>query len=132
MAPTDPTPERPPASRWRRLLDGRVVWGVLFLIGIIYFALRQPVRAGDGLEYWATLQAWFDHGSPDVRPADLDELARQAEADGVARGAGARNLALAPTAAGKYNTHHFWMYPLLALPAKLVLRLCGGDELAAL
>jgi hypothetical protein len=111
---------------------GRLIWGVLFIAGLIAFALRKPVRSGDGLEYWATLQAWSDHGTPDIRPRDLERLTGLIEAGRVDAAIGVASIPLERTAGGAGHGWHFWMYPLLAVPAKGILRLVGGNELAAL
>ncbi len=112
--------------------SGRLIWGVLFVAGLIAFAVRKPVRAGDGLEYWATLQAWSYHGTPEIRPRDLQRLTRLMERNRLDPDATVESVTLVPTAEGVRHGVHFWMYPLLAVPAKRVLRLIGGDELAAL
>src|SRR5256885_8883471 len=90
--------------------------------GLLYFALRKPLPVGDSTEYWATLQAWFDHGTPDVRRRDLDALGRMFVAHDIGPAAWAelRFPALMPTASGVQYTLHFWMYSLLAVPAKVV------------
>ena len=45
---------------------------------------------------------------------------------------GVSNIPLEPTAGGARHGWHFWMYPLLAVPAKRILRLVGGNRTAAL
>src|SRR5205823_6133441 len=40
-------------------------------------------------------------------------------------------LGLVPTRTGQHGGWHFWLYPLLALPAKALLRLAGGNPSAA-
>ncbi len=60
-----------------------MVLGVLALIGVsmqvdkVATLLFRPLvfPAGDGGEYYHVLQAWFDHGSSDVRPQDTERLA---------------------------------------------------------
>jgi hypothetical protein len=110
----------------------RVAWAVLTFVGLLYFAQRRPVRVGDALEYWVTLEAWFHHRTPEIRPSDLDILGRSLEANHVLPAAAAQHITIIPTAGGKQFTLHFWMYSLTAVPAKLALWLVHGDQLAAL
>ena len=110
---------------------GRLIWAAFFVAGVITFAVRRPIAAGDGIEYWATLQAWSYHGTPDIRPRDLVRVGRLLEADRLAPAQGAHDLLLIPTKSGARHVLHFWLYPLLAVPAKRVLSLVGA-ELAAL
>jgi hypothetical protein len=50
-----------------------------FIIGfsvvvILAAFLAPPLSTGDGHEYALTLQAFFDHWSPDLRPEDSNKL----------------------------------------------------------
>lgn len=94
---------------------------------IVAFVLRAPVRTGDGVEYICTLQALFDHGTPDVRPVDLDAVARDLGA-GALQGS---DKFLPPARNGQRFALHFWLYPLLCLPAKFILAVAGGNQLSA-
>ncbi len=98
--------------------------------------LLQPLvfPAGDGGEYLHILQAWWDHGTPDVRPEDSEQLATLARSRGlddafVPLTAG---IYFQPTATGLRFGYHFWLYPLCAVPAKALLWAIGRNELAAL
>lgn len=121
-----------PHSRRRAL---RIVAGCLLaalILSVAYPLVIHPKLAGDGGEYLLTLQAWFDHGSPDLRPADIEAMDRITPSERpfstlVKPWAG---FVKAPN--GRWYGMHFWLYPLLGVPAKLVLRIAGGSEFAAL
>ena len=95
-------------------------------------ALVLPPRPyGDAAEYLLMAESWAAHGSPEVRPGDVEALRRKAAASG---------LAVDPDdALGNYfqgedrrsYSYHFWAYPLLTMPARLVLHAIGGDVLRA-
>ncbi len=108
----------------------RVVVVVAALLGIGW-AVRTPVvRTGDGLEYLYTLQALFEHGTPELRPTDIAAFSALATPRGFPTGEPYAGFFRARS--GAAYCWHFFAYPLLALPAKALLRLTGGDELRAL
>lgn len=89
--------------------------------------------AGDSGEYLHILQAWWDHGTPDVRPEDSERLAALARSRGLddAFVPLTAEVYFRPTDTGLRFGYHFWLYPLCALPAKAVLWAAGRNELAA-
>ena len=103
-------------------------------------------RQGDGWEYLVLLDALDRHGSPDVRPGDLDAMFAHIDMwellthpPGISGVRSARDVYAAElpyrfvTAAdGRRYTAHFWIYSLVAYPAKLALRAVGGREFNAL
>jgi hypothetical protein len=98
---------------------------------LAWMLVRTPLAVGDSGDYLLTLEAFANHGTPDVRAQDAATLGETA-ARWPIRGSfgdvwqqtrGARN--------GRVYTWHFWTYPLAVLPVKAVLRLLGGNELAA-
>jgi len=105
------------------------VGGLVALIGL---ALALPPRPfGDAPEYLLMAESWAAHGSPELRPGDVDALRRHAAETG---------LAVDPDDAlgnyfegrdGRFYCYHFAFYPLLTLPARLALRAVGGDVLRA-
>ncbi len=104
---------------------------VLATLSGIGWSLGAPaVRTGDGLEYLYTLQALADHGTPDLRPADIAAFSAIAAPRGFPTGEPYAGFFRARS--GAAYCWHFFAYPLAALPAKLLLRLSGGDELQAL
>ena len=105
------------------------VGGLVALIGL---ALALPPRPfGDAPEYLLMAESWAAHGSPELRPGDVDALRRHAAETG---------LAVDPDDAlgnyfegrdGRFYCYHFAFYPLLTLPARLALRAVGGHVLRA-
>lgn len=90
-----------------------------------------PRPYGDAAEYLLMTESWAAHASPELRPADVEAL----------RGHAARSgLAVHPEHAignyfegrdGRFYCYHFWLYPLLTMPARLALRAAGADVLRA-
>ena len=102
---------------------------------------RSFARQGDGWEYLAMTDAWMRHGSPIVQAADIEAMfagidraqrAVPGEPPAAARYAGQLPHGFATAADGSMHARHFWLYSLLALPAKGLLRLAGGHEFNAL
>ncbi len=96
------------------------------------FAFFEPPRPyGDGLEYNYVAESLFRHGTPEVLDADI--AAAQA---GLAAQSGIRDFpdprtGLFKTGSGHRYSYHFWLYPLLATPAKAVLAALHGEEFKA-
>jgi len=76
-------------------------------------------------------ESWAAHGSPEVRPGDVEALRRHAAAAG---------LFIDPAAAlgnyfegrnGRFYCYHFGFYPLVTLPARAVLGAVGADVFKA-
>lgn len=103
-------------------------------------------REGDGWEYLVLLDAIDRHASPDVRPGDLDAMFAHIDSwELTAHPPGSEGLRSArdvyaaelpyrfvTAADGHQSAAHFWMYSLVAYPAKLALRAIGGREFNAL
>lgn len=89
----------------------------------------QPAMHGDGREYALVAQAWFDHGSPDLRPADIQHVTTDDRPPIL--------ILTNPTSGffrsldGKLYCWHFFFYPLVTTPFKLLYHLSHGAELAA-
>ncbi|HUG53560.1 MAG TPA: hypothetical protein VMR21_08160 [Vicinamibacteria bacterium] len=106
--------------------------GALAALVLAAAALAFPPRPfGDAAEYLLMAESWAAHGSPEVRPSDVEALRRRAAASG---------LAVHPEdALGNYfqgddrrsYSYHFWAYALSTMPARLALRALGADELRA-
>ena len=99
-------------------------------LGVAWAVATPVVRTGDGLEYLYTLQALRDHGTPDLRPADVAAFSALARPRGFPTGEAYAGFFRARS--GKAYCWHFFAYPLAALPAKALLGALGGDELRAL
>lgn len=102
---------------------------------------RSFARQGDGWEYLAMTDAWMRHGSPIVRAADIEAMFAGIDRSrpvGPGESSAAELYAaqlphgFATAADGSMHARHFWLYSLLALPAKGLLRLAGGHEFNAL
>ena len=99
---------------------------------LVGMALALPPRPfGDAPEYLLMAESWAAHGSPALRPGDVDALRRHAAVAG---------LAVDPDDAlgnyfegrdGRFYCYHFSFYPLLTLPARVALGAVGGDVLRA-
>src|SRR4029453_17471824 len=99
---------------------------------LLTLALVLPPRPfGDAPEYLLMAQSWGAHGSPELRPSDVDALRRHAASSG---------LGVDPSDAlgnyfegrnGRFYFYHFWFFPLLTMSARLVLSTVGADPLKA-
>ena len=106
----------------------------IFSIACLLLLVQSPpIRIGDGFEYYYENQALFNHLSPDLRPADVEEFQSIMRRDYPQIGefpdihSGYR---MAEN--GEYYSMHFFGYSALCLPAKAVLHALGGDEMRAL
>ena len=111
-------------------LRRRLVWCLPVAAALVVTGLfatwGKTIVAGDGPEYLMMLESWFRHGTPDQRAADAIALARwvQPMPERVHSG-------YFVTADGRWYSYHFWLYSLLGVPFKALLRLVHGDELEA-
>jgi hypothetical protein len=111
----------------------RAALHALALLLLSFIAVRlatKPILAGDGIEYFSMLESFWNHGSPDQRLADMESLHRVLDSHAaiIARPHDGFFVSLD----GRWYSFHFWLYPLLAVPAKAVLRLLRADEFGAL
>ena len=114
-----------------------ILFCLLSLSMIVYCAVAiSPIRVGDAHEYLLLVQAWSAHGSPDIRPGDIDSCIKLLHRnDQGQQGQRLREHYLRDsftTDTGKIYYGHFWFYSLLAVPAWILLRFTGGNEMAAL
>jgi hypothetical protein len=120
--------ETPPASR--SPLDA--VLAAATLVVLVVVALAFPPRPfGDSVEYLLMAESWAAHGSPALRPGDMDALRRRAALSGVAVNPDDALGNYFEGRDGRFYCYHFAFYPLLTLPARYVLRAFGADELKA-
>ena len=57
-------------NRKQLVIKGLIVF--LFFMGlVIYYKPSEPYATGDGIEYVLTTEAWYNHGSPDIRYSDF-------------------------------------------------------------
>lgn len=86
---------------------------------------------GDSGEYLLTLEAFANHGTPDVRAEDAITLGQAAARWPIRGSFGDVWKQTRASRSGRVYTWHFWAYSLAVLPMKLLLRAIGGNELAA-
>ena len=100
-----------------------------------FFLFFDPIAFGDGLEYHLVNQAFFNHLSPDGRPQDPQVLESLQIPKGYAEQIEETRYHLVRLfrrgSDGKYYSWHFWLYPLVALPAKASLHFLGLNETKA-
>ena len=133
-----PRPTGPPGHDAARLTlpSGRQGVVLLTLAGLSLALLasmlvRTPMAVGDSGEYLLTLEAFANHGTADVRAQDAATLGETAARSSIRGAFGDLWQNTRAARDGRVYTWHFWAYPLTVLPAKLVLRAGGGNELAA-
>ena len=113
-----------------RLASAIVV--ALVTLAAVVVALTIPPRPfGDAAEYLLMAESLAEHGSPELRPGDVDALRRRAAASGIAVDPADALGNYFEGRDGRFYSYHFWFYPLLTMPARLALRLVGGDEMRA-
>ncbi|MBD2343687.1 hypothetical protein [Anabaena subtropica] len=123
-----------------------VIFISVFSIGLILYCLTtNPIRQGDGYEYALILQSFFNHFSPDIREADITSLMKivetqpssydvkvlQGTLEALRNGENEIYLGILKSSQGEYFGYHFWLYPLINLPAKAFLAVFGLNELKA-
>jgi hypothetical protein len=122
-----PWPESRPAPLLARVL---FVGAAIVLCGGALVA--RPLRDGDAGEYLLMTESLFRHGTPEVRAADVQSLARQDERANLGLGYGIAFLGYFDDARGRWYCYHFWAYPLLGLPARVLLAAIPAGGLHAL
>ncbi|HEX9185641.1 MAG TPA: hypothetical protein VGB87_01130 [Vicinamibacteria bacterium] len=119
----------------RRLSAGACVTLALFLLAAVAalrLALRErPTAHADSAEYLLTAESLFNHGTPNVHPADLLAFGRIASSFPLEGDYGRPLRQYLPAPDRRLYAIHFWAYPAVVLPAKVVLRLTGGNEFKA-
>jgi len=92
----------------------------------IYLWSLEPYTGGDGLEYYLTNQSFYNHSSFSQRPEDVATLKEIIMPPYVESYPVKYNYFASLT--GKLYGCHFWLYPLAAVPAKVLLNRLGGNE----
>jgi hypothetical protein len=119
----------------RRLSVAEAVGHTLFFVAA-FLALRLAIRVrptahADSAEYLLTAESLFNHGTPNVHPADLLSFGRIASRFPLEGDYGRPLSQYLPAPDLRLYAIHFWAYPAAALPAKLALHLVGGNEFKA-
>ena len=105
-----------------------VSFSLLILAGM---SVIRPATRGDGQEYLLVVESFFNHLTPDLREADIKSFEASMNRSGIEYSA-AYGKSSFQARDGKNYSSHFWLYSLSALPAKLLLRVFGLDEVKAL
>jgi hypothetical protein len=112
-------------------------WPVVALLAMLSVGLlgwmlgRTPVAHGDSGEYLLTVEAFANHGAPDIRPQDVTALTSRAAPQALRGSFGRLWHAVRRSVHGRWYTYHFWAYPLAVLPARLILGTVCANALAA-
>lgn len=129
--------------RGARPLVVSALLGLTILVAALA-ARRDFARQGDGWEYLIMVEAWVRHGSPDVREGDIAAVAGAVDAwltstsgptkPGAVRAVVDGEIAhrFVTTPGGQRLAVHFWLYPLVVVPARWVLDAVGGWPFNAL
>ena len=102
----------------------------LYLLGPALVA--RPRALGDSGEYLLGSESLFNHASADLRDEDVRSLVASGRQPRIDGSLGSLYDAYRPDRDGRAYAIHFWAYPLFCLPAKLLLRLLGQNDLKAL
>jgi len=102
----------------------------LFL-GIICFLLIfgltvTPQRYGDGMEYMLMTQAFQDHFSPNITNQDYQNASAEFNYEIPPKLGG-----IFESNSGNWYSYHFWLYSLLVMPSKVIIKLLNGNQLSA-
>jgi hypothetical protein len=115
----------------RRLRDTALPGAILVLLGAA--ALLLPLRPhGDAGEYLLMLESLHLHGSPELRPGDVESLRGLLARDGLAIDESRVLPNYHRAGSGKLYCYHFWAYPAAGLPARTLLEPLGISPLRAL
>lgn len=113
-------------------------YAVALLALLLWLGRDSPLHNGDVAEYTATTAAFANHGTPDIRPADLREVQQALPAFAIvfgsleqdyARGGPAVSLPFARGRDGKVYCAHFFAYSALAAVPYRLLPALGVDRL---
>lgn len=119
--------------RHRRTIQWLLVSLAGLLLGVLCWQVWPTNRSGDGGEYLAMSVAFVRHGSPDIRPNDVEEILKRnyglgsdgatdasanAWLQAMRQGSGAYGLYRARNS--RFYSYHFWLYSLINAPALLI------------
>jgi hypothetical protein len=85
----------------------------------------SPRRVGDGVEYWAMAEQMRTGHLPSATRADLARLEREAPAIGAGFDRSPLRFPHLVGADGRQDFPHFWLYPLLNVPALALVSAAG-------
>ncbi len=111
-------------------VDRVIAVGALVVLTGVALAL-PPRPFGDAPEYLLMAESWAAHGSPELRPGDVEALRRHAAASGIAASPDDALGNYFEGRDGRFYCYHFAFYPLFTLPARWALGAVAGDVLKA-
>jgi hypothetical protein len=85
----------------------------------------SPRRVGDGVEYWAMAEQMRSGHLPSATRADLARLEREAPAIGAGFDRSPLRFPHLVGADGRQDFPHFWLYPLVNVPALALVSAAG-------
>jgi hypothetical protein len=98
----------------------------LFVVYCILLAVSSsPRRVGDGVEYWAMAEQMRTGRRPAATRAELARLEREAGAIGGGFDQSPLRFPQLVAADGRQDFPHFWLYPLVNVPALALVRAAG-------
>ena len=108
-----------------------LLFALVALLALRLAMRERPTAHADSAEYLLTAESLFNHGSPNLHPADLSSFGRIASHFPLEGDYGRPLRQYLPAPDRRLYAIHFWAYPAAVLPAKLLLRLTGGNEFKA-
>lgn len=115
---------------WLKSLD-RLFVAVAAVYLLIPALWEKPRVLGDAGEYLLVAESLYNHGSADLRDEDLRSLLDAENASRIDGPLGPAPGSYIVDGSGQAYGIHFWAYPLLCLPLKILLRAFHGNELKA-
>lgn len=121
-------PDTTHSSRFDRFL--RLIL-IVFSIGcVISVAGQKPILTGDAREYYLTAESFANHQTPDLRTEDVNGV-RGLFAQDFQETLPDQPFGYFLARDGRLYSFHFWLYPLMTLPAQSILKWLGVDRLRA-
>jgi hypothetical protein len=96
---------------------------ILFCIGLV--ATSTVRRVGDGIEYWAMAEQLAAFKRPSASRADILKLERDGRRIGHGFEASPLRFPQLVAVDGRQDFPHFWLYPLVNVPALWLTRMAG-------
>lgn len=106
-----------------------IVIAIMLIVGAGAFV--TPYRSGDGEEYMLMTEAFERHFSPDVTQEDIEQAGEDYNYSAFEDLEIEKAKGFFKAENGKYYSYHFWLYSLLAMPFKALIKAVGGNQLGA-
>ena len=103
----------------------------IYSVAVLITVVRAPVvRRGDAFEYLYMAQAVQNHLSPNITNLDIASLEHALSQNDIPTPQHPYS-GFFPTSSGLQFSYHFWLYPLIVVPAKILLEGMGFNGLLA-